>query len=258
MKCPICCAVANPGEKHCPECGAKLPELSPFDPEYVRPAKKRKTWLWVLLGVIAVCLAILAVFAAVLVSYVGIHEETVSEGPVSSLPRDEAPVESAPAEVTSEDCFAVVEGTLRFLPERHDGSPIINIPETVGGQTVTAIGADAFAGCDTVTTILLPDTVTAIHPRAFAGCTELRGLFLPEGTAYIGPDAFAGCAKLEAIHIPSTVESIEPGVFSDCASLSYIFYSGTHDVWSELYADYITPFTYVICLDGDYLQGLSQ
>lgn len=258
MKCPICGAEAIPGEKRCLECGARLPKLSPFDPEYVRPVKKRKTWLWVLLSVLALCIAIIAAFAALLISYSRTNPEIVEQRPVASTPAEPLPTESITAEVTSEDCFVLVEGTLRFLPEQHDGSPIVVIPETVGGQTVTAIGADAFAGCDTLTTIVLPETVTAIHPRAFAGCGALRGLFLPEGTVMIGPEAFKGCKKLEALHVPSTMESIAPGVFDDCASLSYIFFSDAHDRWTELYTDYITPFTYVICLDGDYQHGISQ
>lgn len=255
MKCPICASEASPGAVRCSECGARLPKLSPFDPEYVHPARARKTWLWVLLGVILVCVLIIGMFAAGFAVLVNRTDEFMREDPVTSIPAESIPTVTVPAEVTSEDCFVLAEGVLRFLPDRHDGGPIVNIPETVGGQRVTAIGPACFAGCADITTILLPDTVTGIHPRAFAGSTALRGVFLPEGCTFIGKDAFEGCINLEAIHIPSTMDAIESGVFDDCASLSYIFYSGTHQDWVALYDDYITPYTYVICLDGDYHHG---
>ncbi len=255
MKCSICGSEATPGAARCGECGARLPKLSPFDPEYVRPAKKRKTWLWVMLSVIVVCVLIIIVFSMVLFSFAQLNEETIFEPPAESIPTESVPTVTIPAQVTSEDCFVLAEGVLRFLPERHDGSPIVHVPETIGGQTVTAIGPECFVGCDSITTILLPQTVTGIHPRAFAGCTELRGLFLPEGCTLIGKDAFSGCVSLEAIHIPSTMDAIASGVFDDCAAMSYIFYSGSSADWKNLYTDYITPYTYVICLDGDFYHG---
>lgn len=257
MKCSICGTETAPGTPRCPECGAPLRPLSPFDPEYVRPEKKKKTWLWILLATVTVLCLIIGVFTANIVNLVVRISDVDPEPVPESVPSQTLPTVTIPSEVTAEDCFVLAEGILRFLPERHDGSPIVHIPETIGGQTVTAIGPECFFGCDAITTIILPETVTAIHPRAFAGCTNLRGVFLPEGVTYIGADAFEGCIKLEAIHIPSTMDSIDGGVFDDCASLSFIFYSGNHDVWTTLYSDYITPYTYVICLDGDYFHGVN-
>lgn len=257
MKCTICGTEVAANAARCGKCGARMPKLSPFDPNYVRPAKKKKTWLWILLGVLTALSVIIGGFAAVITTLVSRISDVQTVTPVESAPAETLPTVTIPEEVTAEDCFVLVEGILRFLPEMHDGSPIVHVPDTIGGQTVTAIGPECFAGCDTLTTIILPDTITAVHPRAFAGCRDLRGVFLPEGTTFIGADAFEGCIKLEAIHIPSTIDSIESGVFDDCASLSFIFYSGNYDVWTSLYSDYITPYTYVICLDGDYFHGIE-
>lgn len=49
----------------------------------------------------------------------------------------------------------------------------LEIPETVEQKTVTEVGAEAFAGNKTLTSIDLPDSITVIGKRAFADCTNL-------------------------------------------------------------------------------------
>ena len=57
---------------------------------------------------------------------------------------------------------------------KYNGSSAsLTIPETVNGKTVIRIGASAFEGNTTLTSINLPDTVQVIGERAFANCTNL-------------------------------------------------------------------------------------
>ena len=49
----------------------------------------------------------------------------------------------------------------------------VTIPETVEGLTVIKVGASAFEGNTTLTSIDLPDTIQVIGERAFANCTSL-------------------------------------------------------------------------------------
>ncbi len=150
--------------------------------------------------------------------------------------------------------FVIQDGELFFNASLYSGSNELVVPETVNGQTVTAIGQAAFAGCPQLTTVILPDSVQTIGALAFAECTSLRGIYLPEGVAAIGPQAFSDCSALEAIGIPSTAESIGSNAFEDCAKLFYIFYNGEFLQWKALYSGYITPYTQVSCTDGVYLQ----
>lgn len=259
MKCPICATRLHPGSDRCSNCGyrsrtsrhrSQRDEGSPGVPMRI-------------LG----CLGgVLAAAAILLLLFVGLHlvfsdRETV--GPVRepeasiSLPREEeATVPTIPA--AQEGCFLVAEHTVTFLPERWDGNPVLRIPESIDGETVTTIGPGCFQGCEGLTTIILPDSITAISPKAFAGCSGLRGLYLPEGTGSIGRDAFAGCISLEAIYVPSSVTHIASGCFDDCASLLYIFYEGSFDSWDALYSDYINPYTTAVCLDGNYYHGADD
>ncbi len=269
MKCPICDKALPLHADRCPDCGYRCrssqstrstePAAAPAGRAvpYTPPnkTKKSKGCCCAMILVIPVVIFLgLMIFAAIGHITTDVAVDFFAEEIPAEPPFDSLIPESLPA-AADEGCFAVVDHTLMFIADNWDGSPILNIPDTVGGETITSIGVGCFAGCEELTTILLPDSVTMISPMAFAGCTSLRGLFLPDGVALIGNDAFADCRNLEAIRIPASVATIAPGCFDDCASLRYIFYGGTYEDWCKLYSDYITPFTAVICLDGDFYHG---
>lgn len=268
MKCSICGTQLGLNADRCPTCGCRCRNTytaprdsyseardthSPYDP----PNKTtRSKGCCCALAVFIPIVVFLIIVVCASIGYladefsVAVPEPGFFEDP----PLEELIPESLPA-ISDEGCFALVEHNLMFLPEQWDGSPILHIPEHVGGELVTTIGAGCFMDCTMLTTILLPDSVTVISPMAFSGCTKLRGLYLPDGVTTIGTDAFAGCVDLEAIYIPASVDHIAPNCFDDCASLLYIFYGGTFEDWNTLYSDYISPFTTAICLDGNYYHG---
>lgn len=257
MKCPICATRLHPGSERCPGCGYRMPASPPASstPPLRPEPRSRRGCLWVPPSLLLVLLLLSAA-----VSFVrGVRILSGSGQIISQAPVPEPPA-SAPAEETvtipamAEDCFIIEDGQLVFLPGEWD-SPILRVPETVDGMTVTGIAPGCFRDCTALTTVLLPDTLTQIGREAFAGCTNLRGLYVPDGTETIGRDAFAGCVSLESVYIPATVEFIAGGCFDDCARLLYIFYDGDFERWHGLCDDYITPFTTAICHDGNYYHG---
>ena len=52
----------------------------------------------------------------------------------------------------------------------------VTVPSSVGGCTVTAIGASAFEGCQVLKSITIPATVTSVGRRAFANCPALASM----------------------------------------------------------------------------------
>lgn len=150
--------------------------------------------------------------------------------------------------------FQVVDGTLYFDPFSYNGGPEVTVPEVVNGQTVTAIGQQAFENCTELTTVILPDTLLSIGDAAFSGCSELRGIFIPEGVTQIGKKAFANCSSLEAINLPASLATVGTGSFDNCGKLIYIFYNGSISHWKPLYTEHINPKTQVYCTDGIYQQ----
>ena len=94
--------------------------------------------------------------------------------------------------------------------------------QTVVLTSGESIGADAFRGCDTLTSITISDSVTSIGNSAFLDCTSLTSISIPDSVTSIGNSAFSDCTSLTSINIPDSVTSIGNSAFSDCTSLTSI------------------------------------
>ena len=111
--------------------------------------------------------------------------------------------------VTITDCDEAVRGELI-------------IPDTIGGNPVTSIGVDAFAGCANLTSIVIPESVTSIEIRAFDRCTSLASVTIPDSITSIANGVFRNCTSLPSITIPESVTSIGIRAFYNCTSLASI------------------------------------
>lgn len=84
------------------------------------------------------------------------------------------------------------------------------ISKTVLDGTVV-IAENAFAGCDILTSVDLPETLRRIEAGAFSFC-GLQTLELPDGVEYIGENAFEYC-PLGRVFIPRNVKLISSAAF---------------------------------------------
>ena len=94
---------------------------------------------------------------------------------------------------------------------------IINIP-----NSATTIGKAAFVHCNSLTSINIPNSVTTIENSAFGGCKSLTSINIPNSVTTIGIIAFVVCKSLISINIPNSVTTIGLGAFSGCKSLTSI------------------------------------
>ena len=155
---------------------------------------------------------------------------------------------------------------------------------------ITEIKAYAFAGFGG-TSITIPEGVTSIGASAFYGCTSLTSITLPflnnylgyifgalsysdnskyvpsnlksvtiTGGESIGSSAFRGCTSLTSITIPGSVTSIGYGAFSDCTSLTEVHISDI-EAWCAIeFGDvYANPLYYAknLYLNGNLVTELE-
>ena len=83
---------------------------------------------------------------------------------------------------------------------------------------ISRIGEMAFAECDTLFEVTIPEGVTVIASMAFFKCGELRAVDLPESLETIGSDAFSYCAKAPDLYVPAAVKQIGHHAFFGCDS----------------------------------------
>lgn len=154
---------------------------------------------------------------------------------------------SAPPTTSAEDSYSLSGGVIT----EYTGDDVnVSIPSRVGSDTVTAIGAGAFAGntdiesvyfplsvtqigqeafadCTSLSSVSLPSSLELIGIGAFYGCSDLTSVSLPDGTKKISDEAFAQCTSLQTITIPSSVTSISDDAFDGCDSLTIICEEGS-------------------------------
>ncbi len=98
----------------------------------------------------------------------------------------------------------------------------VNIPSSIGGLPVLAIGEWAFARSVTVTNLTIPEGVTSIGSSALSECTKLLGVRLPNSLTNIEQQAFDGCSSLNSLSIGANVGNIGWFAFYRCQSLEAI------------------------------------
>ena len=94
-----------------------------------------------------------------------------------------------------------------------------------GGYTipnsVTNIGAEAFAYCTVLTSVTIPNNVTGIGVEAFYACYRLTSVTIPNSVISIGTEAFYHSGLADVI-VPSSVTSIGEQAFFMCYDLTNI------------------------------------
>ena len=144
----------------------------------------------------------------------------------------------------------VNQNNTMWEPFYSDGAPVgaLIIPDSVTHPVtgiiyvVDSIGDNAFAGCNNLTSVIIPNSVTSIGDgafqfsgllshiefgnavisigyRSFYECYSLTNIIFPESLITIGENAFGQDANLTSITLPSSLTTIEDYAFQSCENL---------------------------------------
>lgn len=100
-------------------------------------------------------------------------------------------------------------------------------------NTLTEIGADAFRGCTSLTSVIFPESLKIIGNNAFAGDTSLVSVVMNAGLKSSGSGIFNRCSSLESIIMTNSISKYQSSYFGDCSSLKNVVYLGTLKEWLE-------------------------
>ena len=98
---------------------------------------------------------------------------------------------------------------------------ILTLPADYKGDNYV-IGADAFKGNKTITSITIHNSVKCIDEYAFSDCTSLKDVKIGDRAVSVERYAFSGCSSLENLRIGDGMKSIEEYAFYNCANLKEI------------------------------------
>lgn len=97
----------------------------------------------------------------------------------------------------------------------------INVPETIDGKTVTAIGDNVFKGKASIKEVKIPNSVISIGNYAFYNCHKLTTVTIGNSVKSIGSNCFNLCESLSSIHL-NNVETIGEFAFYGCKKMTSV------------------------------------
>jgi len=135
-----------------------------------------------------------------------------------------------------DDCEdAIIEDNdLKYIEDYNTGEDGLIVGEYMIPEGVSAIGAFAFSGCSSLTSINIPDSVITIGERAFLNCSSLTSITLPDSVITISKGAFLNCSSLTKTNIPDSVTTIGDRAFYGCSLLTKIAVNSSNEYYTSV------------------------
>lgn len=89
------------------------------------------------------------------------------------------------------------------------------------GNDIKKIGAYAFAYCNNLSSVILPDKLAEIGKNSFENA-GIKNLTIPQNMEIWGKGSFSGCLNLVSVSLPDTLTKIPENCFTGCKNLNSI------------------------------------
>ena len=131
-------------------------------------------------------------------------------------------------ELTREEAEAMIDEMNNIVRLFKDKYRLVAYAEGSGGSTVevpdyAAILDQTFLGCETLTTVILPETIAEIN-GAFEGCINLEHFNVPKELINLGNGAFWHCKKITEFIAPKGVKELHQDTFHECLALEKVVF----------------------------------
>lgn len=113
---------------------------------------------------------------------------------------------------------------------------VIQVPETLFGETVVGIGINAFCALE-AEKIILPDTVEYLAKNAFNTCEKLEEVDLGKGLKRTDVFAFNRCNELRSVTFPEGMEEMTECCFGGCEKLGEVYVPASVTKFGSLILD---------------------
>lgn len=90
------------------------------------------------------------------------------------------------------------------------------------GYEELTVGDSAYAGCESITKITIPDNIRGLGKSVFKGCIKATSLTFGKNTLYADQYCFSGCTALSDVKFNTVLEALGGGAFENCTSLKTI------------------------------------
>lgn len=228
-------------------------ELMEFSAERTEPEKPVRKITHIVTGVMTAAAAVACIAAVtVLLPKLGKKPEAAGSAPDTSVTQDMTePAASPQTEASPLSFIATAKGL--YVAGCSPEAESVEIPAEDEGVRVIGIESNAFAGCDRLVSITIPDTLAYFNHDAFSGTPWLEqkraenplvivngvlvdaqtcsgDVTVPDGVKTIGEYAFAGFSEDEALFnhgltsvtLPASVSFIGEGAFCRCDGLQTV------------------------------------
>ncbi len=112
------------------------------------------------------------------------------------------------AKWTDESCFTVENGVVTAYTGSGEQ---VTVPESWHGETIYAIGENAFSGC-AARTVILPPTLKTIAFGAFQNAA-LETLYLFDSVRSLSDYSFAGCEQMTTLRLNAATPPVYAGTY---------------------------------------------